>query len=111
MSVDKVLKRLLIVFVILILLVPIGLLAAGTAYGEWSADELQQLIGYVPEGYSKLSGLWHAPMQDYSVPGADTFFSQSLAYYLAAIIGACFGGAVLFLIGKAVTRNTEERSS
>jgi cobalt/nickel transport system permease protein/cobalt/nickel transport protein len=108
---DKLLKRLLIAFVILILLVPVGLLAAGTAYGEWSTEELQQLVGFVPEGLGRLSELWHPPLPDYAVPGSpDTFLASSLAYYLSAIIGAIIGGGALFLIGKALTRNAPKRS-
>ena len=106
---DKLLRNLLIVFVVLIVLVPIGLLASGTAYGEWSIDELQQLIGYVPSGYASLSGLYHAPLDGYGLPSlSDTFAAQSVGYYLSAIVGAVLGGAALFLIGKAVTKDKED---
>ncbi len=108
---DRVLKRLLIVFVVLIILVPIGLLASGTAFGEWSADELQKLVGYVPPGLMSLSNLWNPPLPDYSLPGLpEGFIGASLGYYLSAIIGAVVGGGALFLIGKALTKNTAENN-
>ena len=103
---DKLLRNLLIVFVVLIVLVPIGLLASGTAYGEWSADELQGLVGFVPAGFASLSGLWQAPLPDYGLPAlSDTFAGQSLGYYVSAIIGAALCGGVFILIGRALTRN------
>jgi len=51
---EKVLRNLLIWLGILVALVPLGIIASGTAYGEWSVDELQSLIGYVPAGYANL---------------------------------------------------------
>jgi len=41
---EKVLRNLLIWLLILVILVPLGIIASGTAYGEWSVDELQSLI-------------------------------------------------------------------
>ena len=106
---DKLLRNLLIVFVVLIVLVPIGLLASGTAYGEWSADELQGLVGFVPVGFASLSGLWQAPLPDYGLPAlSDTFLGQSLGYYVAAIIGSVLCGGVFILIGRALTRSAAQ---
>ena len=103
---DKLLRNLLIVFLVLIVLVPIGLLAGGTAYGEWSTDELQGLVGFVPAGFASLSGLWQAPLPDYGLPAlSDTFLGQSLGYYASAIIGAALCGGISILIGRALTRN------
>ena len=73
---DKLLRNLLIVFVVLIVLVPIGLLASGTAYGEWSADELQGLVGFVPAGFASLSGLWQLP---YQITACQPYRIRSLA--------------------------------
>ena len=38
----------------LILLTPIGVLAPGTAWGEWSAEELKPTLGFVPAGLERL---------------------------------------------------------
>jgi len=45
---DKTLKVLIIAMAVLVIIVPIGLIATGTAFGEWGTDELQESIGYVP---------------------------------------------------------------
>ena len=61
---DKLTRNLAIGLVLLIIIAPIGLIASGTAYGEWASDELNDKIGYVPQGFEELSDLWHAPMKD-----------------------------------------------
>ena len=53
-------RDLAIGMLLLIILTPLGLLAAGTAYGEWAPEELKERVGYVPPGLEKLSDLWHA---------------------------------------------------
>ena len=44
---DKTFRVLVIALIVLMVLVPIGLIASGTAFGEWGPDELQQAVGYV----------------------------------------------------------------
>ncbi len=53
---DKTFKVLVIALIGLMVLVPIGLIATGTAFGEWGPDELQQAVGYVPAGLQQLTG-------------------------------------------------------
>ena len=104
---DKVLKRLLIAFVILVILVPIGLIATygGEAFGEWGPDSLQKLVGYVPAGLGSLSNLYSAPLSGYGTPATPPgFLGDSLGYYLSAVVGAVVIGGVIFLLGKAFTR-------
>ena len=49
--------------IVLVLVSPVGLLAPGTAWGEWGTQELTRLgLQSVPVGLQKLSGLWGAPM-------------------------------------------------
>ena len=110
---DKVLKRLLIVFVILIILVPIGLLATygGEAYGEWGPDELQKMVGYVPAGFQSITGLWNAPLSGYGTPATPPGFAgDSLGYYLSAVVGVAVIGGVVFLIGKALTKDAAKNN-
>ena len=46
----------------LVLLSPLGLLAAGTAWGEWGLGDLAKTRGRVPVGLESLAGAWrHAP--------------------------------------------------
>lgn len=86
-------KSLWIGLAILVLLVPLGLLASGTAWGEWGADELHEEMGFVPQGLSSLSGLWQAPVPDYEVPG----MNANLGYILSGVLGV--GVVVLVTLG------------
>ena len=43
----------------LLLLTPLGLLAPGTAWSEWSSTELRaHHLGFVPQGLSRLESIW-----------------------------------------------------
>ncbi|MCM8746498.1 cobalt transporter CbiM [Thermomicrobium sp. CFH 73360] len=80
----------LLLAAVLVLLTPLGLVASGAAWGEWSAEELEHLVGYVPSGLSRWESWWPAPLPDYTFPWlpADAgFFQQALAYILSAIVG------------------------
>jgi cobalt/nickel transport system permease protein len=82
------------------ILSPLGLLAAGTAWGEWGAEDfanpaarqeiiqasgLHALPDSAPEGLSRLAGLWSAPFPDY----APAFIhSPAFGYVLSAVFGA-----------------------
>lgn len=75
-----------------VLLVPLGLLASGSAWGEWGAGELAQRpdVGYIPSGLHKYQNIWSAPFGGYSmpwVPANASFAEQAIAYILAAVIG------------------------
>ncbi|MBI4759532.1 MAG: cobalt transporter CbiM [Chloroflexi bacterium] len=84
----------------LVILTPLGLLASGTAWGEWGADELQGLLGFVPQGLEGLSGLWPAPLPDYAVPGLGVV----PGYLVSAAIGIGLAAAVLLVIGRLLAR-------
>ena len=103
---DILIRNLSIGLIFLIIFAPLGLLAAGTAYGEWGPDELKDRIGFVPHGLKELSGLWNAPMQDYSFPGGgDSRIVSSAGYILSALVGIIVGGSLLYFIGKKVVKN------
>ncbi len=58
-------KKLIIALVILIVLTPLGLITENPAWGEWSAEEMQKMFGFVPEGIK--NGSWfEAPFADYT---------------------------------------------
>jgi hypothetical protein len=108
---DKLLRNLLIGLALLIIAVPIGLLAVGTAYGEWGADELEGLVGFIPAGLASVSGVWAAPIPDYALPSlGESLFNLSLGYWLSAIIGVLLSAAVLILIGRVLTRKKTENN-
>lgn len=85
----------------LIVLTPIGALAPGTAWGEWGAEELEGLVGYVPGNLEKLGGLWKAAMPDYATPGVS---NGLLGYLIAAVVGAALVVGVTWGVGALLAR-------
>ena len=94
MKLDKLQKKILIILLSLCLITPLGILLpmffnAGNAWGEWSAQTVKSLIGYVPDGLAKYSGIWTAPITDYTLNSTDkSVVHQSGFYIIASIIGA-----------------------
>ena len=96
---------------ILIILSPIGLILpehfkAGSAWGEWGADEMQKLVGYIPQGLEKLSEIWKAPMPDYAFKGWEEkgLSHLSFAYIISAIVGIGIIAIVVLAIGKMLAK-------
>lgn len=85
--------------VALICLTPLGLLATGTAWGEWGADEIKEVmsggkaLGYVPQGME--NGInFEAIMPDYSLNG----LPPVAGYILSAVAGV----AILLIAFKII---------
>jgi cobalt/nickel transport system permease protein/cobalt/nickel transport protein len=105
---DKTFRTLLICLVVLMLLVPIGLIATGTAFGEWGPDELQQAVGYVPAGLQQMTGLWSAPLNGYDLPGDhETIPTQTPGYYVSAIVGVVVAGLIAYGVGKVIIKRND----
>jgi len=86
---------------VLIVLTPIGVLAPGTAWGEWGAEELRATLGFVPTGLQELGGLWTAAIPDY----APAFIKNPLLGYLfAAIIGVALVIGAAWGVGALLAR-------
>jgi hypothetical protein len=110
----KTVNKLWIGLAILIILAPLGLILpehfkAGSAWGEWGAEEMQKLVGYIPQGLEKLAGLWNAPIPDYAFKGWEekALPQLSLAYIMSAVAGIGIIAAVVFVIGKILARKKE----
>lgn len=89
-------KRSLQLIAVLVFLSPLGLLTPGTAWGEWSREELHQLgLGYIPTGFDKWASFWSAPLGGYTVSTAG---NPTLTYVFSGIVGVVLSFAVLFLI-------------
>jgi cobalt/nickel transport system permease protein len=87
----------------LVILVPSGLLAPGTAWGEWGTAELSRLgLGYIPAGLSRLSGLWSSPLAAYKIPALG---NASLAYILSALLGIVIIVVLTWLFSLLITRH------
>jgi hypothetical protein len=107
----KIVAKLWIGIAVLIVLSALGLILpryfkAGSAWGEWGTDELQKLVGYVPEGLKKLSSLWSAPIADYAFKGRQetSLGHLSLSYIASGVVGIVVIIAVALLVGKTLTK-------
>jgi cobalt/nickel transport system permease protein len=111
----------------LMILTPLGILAAGSAWGEWMASDFtnpairQQITAasfqqpaplQAPEGLARLSTVWTAPFVRYAPP----YISSATFGYL---LSAMFGVGLIMLASLAVGRfiraqgwsNSEERAA
>jgi len=107
----KLITKLWIGLGVLIVISPLGLLLpehfkAGAAWGEWGADEMQELVGYVPKGLERLASLWNAPIPDYAFKGWEEkgLANLSFAYIASAIIGILVTVCAVLLIGKLLSK-------
>lgn len=107
----KIAAKLWIGIGVLMLLSPLGLMLpeyfrAGDAWGEWGADSLKGLVGYIPRGLERLSGVWSAPIPDYAFKGWEEkgLSYLSLAYIISAISGVAIVVLAVFLIGKILIK-------
>ena len=97
------------------ILTPLGILAAGSAWGEWapkdfSSQSARRQIAAVsgniapptvaPAGLQRLASVWTAPMPGYAPPFLK---STSFGYLLSALLGT--GATILvFLFAGFMTR-------
>jgi len=95
---------------VLLLLTPLGILAAGSAWGEWAASDFsdpaarraiaaaslnQPPPARPPQGIERLASLWTAPLAGYAPPWIS---SSAFGYLLSAI----FGAGLVILVSLAV---------
>ncbi len=86
----------------LVMITPVGLLAPGTAWGEWGVEELTGMgLGFIPRGMDKLSGLWSAPAPGYSLPA---LASPGLGYLLSGLVGVAVIAVLFWLFGMLASR-------
>jgi cobalt/nickel transport protein len=111
MRINKLQKKILIILLLLCILTPAGILFpmifnAGDAWGEWSAQTVKDLVGYVPQGLAKYSDIWKAPITDYTINSADkSLIHQSGYYIVCGIIGATLTYVVMLIIFRIIVRN------
>jgi len=99
----KTVRNLWIGLGILILLTPLGLIAAGTAWGEWGTEELMEILGFVPDGLKRLVNIWHSLLPDYSIPGAEGPIMSALGYIFSAIVGTVLIILPAFFISRLIS--------
>jgi len=106
----KTLRRLWITVAVLMFLTPLGILAAGKAWGEWSLSGGPQSAAQTavaggrqvtPSALSgavrRLATVWTAPMPDYAPPFVK---SAAFGYLLSAMFGVGLTGAGFLLLQK-----------
>jgi hypothetical protein len=87
--------------VVLVLVSPLGLLAPGTAWGEWGTEELAKMgLKAVPAGLEKLSTLWGAPLAGYDLP---LLGNANLGYLLSAVLGIVVTTTIVWLFTMLLT--------
>jgi cobalt/nickel transport system permease protein len=91
------LRKIWIALAVLIFLTPLGLLAPGTAWGEWSSEQLKQIgLGFVPQGLQKWENMWSAIFTGYSIPGV----GERTGYVLSAAAGVILILLIYLLLTK-----------
>jgi cobalt/nickel transport system permease protein len=109
----KSVRRLWLTVACLMLLTPFGILAAGTAWGEWAPTEFARAgsvpqppssaaESMVPTGMQRLSTLWTAPFPSYA-PGFVK--SPAFGYLLSAMFGVGFLLAASLLLQHCFKRH------
>ena len=86
-------KKIRYLLIALVVLSPLGLLAEGTAFGEWSADELAEMMNNVPAGIEN-GFSFEALFSDYTIPGTNI----AVGYILSAITALL----VFYILGKMI---------
>lgn len=90
-------RLLWVALAVLVVLTPLGLLAPGTAWGEWASEELAQIdpsLQVIPEGLKQLESLWGAPLAGYNLP---ILGNANLGYMISAAVGILLVGVVVWL--------------
>jgi cobalt/nickel transport system permease protein len=91
----------------LIVLAPVGVFASGPAWGEWSAAQLKDRLGYTPHGLGQLGGFWKAIMPGYSAHAAGNAF---VGYLTAAAIGVLIAVCLAWVVGVVLARRRDDTS-
>ena len=86
-------KKIRYVLIALVVLSPLGLLAEGTAFGEWSAEELAEMMNNVPAGIEN-GFSFEALFSDYTIPGTNI----AVGYILSAITALL----IFYILGKMI---------
>ena len=86
-------KKIRYILIALVVLSPLGLLAEGTAFGEWSADELAEMMPNVPAGIEN-GFSFEALFSDYTIPGTNI----AVGYILSAITALL----IFYILGKMI---------
>jgi len=98
-----IMKKTGIGFLVLIMLTPLGLLAPGSAWGEWDLGEIKKRIGFIPKGMAHFNGIIKHLLPDYGIPGfGHSFLLSALGYILSAVAGIIAITLVFWLVARFI---------
>ncbi|MBN2159920.1 MAG: hypothetical protein JW807_11030 [Spirochaetes bacterium] len=106
-------KKLLVILAMVAVLSPLGIILpekfeAGDAWGEWSAETIRELVGFIPEKLAETADIWRAPIPDYNLGDEKSSFAvQALSYILSGAIGIGLCVLVLFGLSKLLVKKKE----
>lgn len=99
-------RRYWLALVIMALLTPLGLLDQGGAWGEWGAEELEKLLGFVPAGIERAAGWWQGLLPDYSVKFlGEGRLAEKAGYLVCALLGSVLVYGATMAYVRLMTRN------
>ena len=102
-------RRYWIGLVILVMLTPLGSLVEGTAWGEWGTEELETVLGYIPQGIEQASSWWTAALPDYGMSFlGEGNIAAKAGYFLSAVFGSGLIYIVMSLYGKILLQTSSE---
>ncbi len=100
------LKPIAVLLAVLVAIVPLGLLASGTAWGEWGAEEIAKVVsggstlGYTPAGMTE-GFSFTAIFPDYTMANMPEWFGY--------ILSAAAGVAIVVIIFKIIASFMKDR--
>jgi cobalt/nickel transport system permease protein len=97
-------------FVTIAIIVSLGLIAPGFAFGEGAPSDVQSAFGYIPQGLQQLSGIFSAPLDSYNINFP--FFSDpnaplwhvAIGYEISCILGILLIGGATYGLGYLFSR-------
>ena len=95
-------KKIRYVLIALVVLSPLGLLAEGTAFGEWSSEELAEMMTNVPAGIEN-GFSFEALFSDYTIPGTNIAIGYILSAITALLIFYILGQIIRSMNGAKVS--------
>ena len=114
------LRKLWVGLAFFLVLTPLGILAVGSAWGEWGTGDfldpaLRQGIasasgghappGRIPAGLAHLSSFWKAPLANYTPTFLD---NRYFGYFTAATIGVALTILIVLLVSWLLGRNCKD---
>ncbi len=104
-------KKLWLWLFVMALLSPLGIILPGKfgaegAWGEWGADALEKLLGYIPGGLKRTADIWAAPIRNYTFGGEGALISTRIvSYIVSAFIGIVLVWVIVLIISRLLFKH------